>query len=1630
MNNLPRTAKLAVILFTIAAAARSNASSLTLDDHSTRPWFDAPSSAFDWPSQARVTIVTGTPNWPYNNVNLTNVRVCNAQGVPIISSLNIPQGTPLGTVIYSAYRFDPGPGQFDSGIEIWGYPHHIETYFGDPNPYVGDAVGDGWTITHTKSGNGGWNGCDPVCGSEKASGGDQVWTVYAGPGPAGVDLKCNSHKAGGNQASCSSCNGVSSTADAVGHGMARYSVHSMLVSLNIQDTPLRYAPAYGPPIDFTVTYNQKDSRQPAGFPYSNLGPKWTFGWVSYITDNPTSQLPRTSVYRSGGGAELFSYDSVSQTFLPDPQSHALLVKTGAASYERRLPDGSKEVFALSDGATSYPRRIFMTQMIDPAGNPVGFGYDASFRLTTITDALSQVTTLSYELVGDPLKITKVTDPFGRFATFEYTNGQLTKITDEIGIQSQFTYTPGSDSIDSLTTPYGTTTFVSGQNGTNRWIEITDPLGGKERVEYRDQAPGIAASDPVAPNATGITNAGLDMANTFYWDKKAMLVAPGDYAKAKITHWLYNADGTVSDIISSEKQALENRVWYTYDGQPDYLHAGPSANPSSVARRLADNSTQLLQFEYNSLGKPTKTIDPVGRVMRYIYDNNQIDLLEIRQQTGSNNELLRKFTYDSLHQPPHMPVTETDAAGQVTTFTYNAQGQVLTRKNAKNETTTYAYGGTAPAGHLESVTSPEFNGDSAVTIFTYDGANRVRTVTNVVDDYTTITDYDNLDRKIKVTYPDTTFEQFQYTDNVTSAMTLDLTGSRDRRGLWTYRHYDANQHMDSITDPENQTTLYGWCTCGSLTSITAPNGNVTTFNRDIQSRVYEKVFQDTTTITYLFEGQTAPNMPGATSRLQSSIDAKNQQTNYLYYADDNLQQVSYANALLPTPTVSYLYDPNYNRVTSMTDGIGTTNYTYYPVAVGTLGAGKLHTTSGPLPNSTITLEYDELGRVVSQDINGTPTSVTYDSLGRINTTDNALGSFTQIYDGVTRRLLTLNYPNGQIASYSYFDNLHDRRLQTIQNSTGMLANLSRHDYTYDATGQIQTWNKTLGATETDLAFGYDDADQLLSVVQPGVRFDYGYDPAGNRLSNIFTASHNHHGGDSYTANNLNQLDSVTRNSGIGPSYGPSAIAYDANGNMTSDGGNRTFEWDAANRLVAINYMDNGNRTEFAYDGLGRRVKILEYDGSTAATIEPGSARYETFTAGPFTLPAGNYTLLFQGLNANGGPNAMLLDAVTLDETLVPNGGFESPVVSDYQYQPTSTAWTYGGSTGVAANGGAFTSSSADAPDGNQVAFIEGNGSLWQTLAIPAGTYTFSFQAAQAVSINGSSQQVRVALLGLPTSTKTFVWSGNTLAEERDATGATVTKRFFAEGEQRVGGADAGNYYYSRDHLGSVREVTDASGTLKAQYDYDAWGNQVVVTGNMSFDFGYTGHYRHAASNLYLARYRAFDPSFGRWINRDPIGERGGLNLYSYVANNPVRWVDLSGLAPGEPYPSADAAASQAIRDINPTSIKLNQEFGGRVYQNPDGTYSYTAPVPGTEDRVPTGEVPEGKQDAGDYHTHGRPDPRYPSYEDFSDRDKANHDYDETPGYLGTPSGVIKKYWPAPYPCKRGSGAVETIGTGAL
>ena len=75
----------------------------------------------------------------------------------------------------------------------------------------------------------------------------------------------------------------------------------------------------------------------------------------------------------------------------------------------------------------------------------------------------------------------------------------------------------------------------------------------------------------------------------------------------------------------------------------------------------------------------------------------------------------------------------------------------------------------------------------------------------------------------------------------------------------------------------------------------------------------------------------------------------------------------------------------------------------------------------------------------------------------------------------------------------------------------------------------------------------------------------------------------------------------------------------------------------------------------------------------------------------------------------------------------------------------------------------------------------------------------------------------------------------------------------------------------------------------------YGEVTQTVGSLASDFQYAGYYFHAPSGLNLCTYRAYSPTLGRWINRDPIGEGDSLNLYVDVDNDPINNTDELGLA---------------------------------------------------------------------------------------------------------------------------------------
>jgi RHS repeat-associated protein len=176
----------------------------------------------------------------------------------------------------------------------------------------------------------------------------------------------------------------------------------------------------------------------------------------------------------------------------------------------------------------------------------------------------------------------------------------------------------------------------------------------------------------------------------------------------------------------------------------------------------------------------------------------------------------------------------------------------------------------------------------------------------------------------------------------------------------------------------------------------------------------------------------------------------------------------------------------------------------------------------------------------------------------------------------------------------------------------------------------------------------------------------------------------------------------------------------------------------------------------------------------------------------------------------------------------------------------------------------------------------------------------------------------------------IWCQTAICEERGADGVSVTRQLFTDGEQ-VGGVAR---FFAGDHLDSVTDVTDTSGGSITHYAFDPWGRRTVTSGVATTSVGFTGHEVNTATGLLLSLYRDYDAELGAWISEDPIGLEGGLNLYGYVAANPVGLTDEFGLridcrfSETTKYISAGGTrcGAKAIGCTSPTAT-INRVSGG-------------------------------------------------------------------------------------------------------
>lgn len=470
------------------------------------------------------------------------------------------------------------------------------------------------------------------------------------------------------------------------------------MSLHLEDTPVGYQPQVGTmSAKTTISYNQRDGLQPATIPFSNLSGKWTHSWMSYMQDNPATvaiNITRMdpsgagnaipAAYSNGGTYGAFNREITDASQLrrfPLPNNQPTL------KFERHLADGSVELYDLNDGATTFPRRWFMTKFTDPMGNATVYHYDATLRITSVVDPMGRSTTFTYGLTSYPLLITQITDGFGRAAQITYdTSQRLASITDPAGITSSMTYSSTDPSfVTTLTTPYGTSTYsetnnpndppVSGQPAT-RTLTMKDPMGYTDYLYFYGSLSLEPGSDPAATVPTGWSSANVVMnyRNTYYWDKHQFaqgvttsggVVQSQDYSKAEKYHWVHEQSTlNLYGLLEASKKPLENRVWFSYQGQPSAPFNGVYNPPSAVGRVLDDGSTQktsAVYFTSSGLVSPytlTSQTDAAGRTTKNTYaTTNYIDLLTVQQLTTSPSTYTTIATYGSYntqHEPQPIP----------------------------------------------------------------------------------------------------------------------------------------------------------------------------------------------------------------------------------------------------------------------------------------------------------------------------------------------------------------------------------------------------------------------------------------------------------------------------------------------------------------------------------------------------------------------------------------------------------------------------------------------------------------------------------------------------------------------------------------------------------------------------------------------------------------------------------------------------------------------------------------------------------------------------------------------------------------------------------------------------------------
>ncbi len=961
---------------------------------------------------------------------------------------------------------------------------------------------------------------------------------------------------------------------------------------------------------------------------------------------------------------------------------------------------------------------------------------------------------------------------------------------------------------------------------------------------------------------------------------------------------------------------------TFVKLPDGTYANPALDAGTltvVSGLFVYTSLTGVKLNFNSFGHIATMVDPAGVTVTYTYDSMA------RLSTVSNG-LGRTLTL--TYGADNMLDSVSDGTGRSVGYTIDSNGNLVTVTDPNSRNWTYEYD---LPGRMTKLFKPA-NPTVAIVTNTYDSLGRIKeqadyqsnvwqyyfagsrteevnpngksgilyfnNLGNTVKAINQVgkiskTTFDGRGRPVKSTAPEGNSVEMVYDSknrvtqttakakpasglaDIVSSATYDATWNKlktatDNMGRVTTMNYDvANGNLLSVVSPSvtglgSSTVTMTYNGRGQVLTVTSPDGIVTKNTFDVSTEKLLSTVAD------------------------FGVGRLNLTANFGYDSVGNVTSVQDPRGFTSTVTVDVL-----RRVTQTTSTAPFSFVTKFTFDDNGNTTKVERQTNDPLdPWQTSQASYTADNKVLTTtDPQGNVTSITYDNLQRrwkvtdalsrvvTNNFDDA-NRISSVVDPASITAVTYTYTdNGKVATIkdarnfvtaSTFDG-HDRPLRTsYQDAT--YEEVSSYDgnsnplilrtrsaatvtLTYDELNRVKTKAPTGQPTVTTV---YDIAGRVSTVSTPVVAGD----PSSGTFTNFYDTA-----GRFYKEQYPDGLSVIH--------------VLDANGNITKttypDGYFVDRVYDELNRMTDIKLNGSGSSAvQFQYDALSRRTKLVYENGCT--------------TNYAFEVDNDLSSLLHNFVGSNVQFNYSFDSANQMATHRVSDP-------ANFRWTPPAPATTtYGTANNI-----------------NQYPTVGGTAQTYSTDGCLTNDGTFKYE------FNTERMMTRVRNAGTNAIIADYLYDP-ALRQRQKNVGGVKTNYYYA-GFQRLADYDGSagtpgtllnryvygagmdeiliqitaggtKTYYHSNHQGSVIATTNSSGAVLNRYTYGPFGESAALTGTTH---GYTGQRYDSETGLYYYKMRQYSAKLGRFLQPDPIGMVGGINLYAYVGNSPLSGSDSLGLA---------------------------------------------------------------------------------------------------------------------------------------